>query len=75
MRAGAFAFTCLRLEPEHRVHPQPVPRELNRERWVDELGPAVWVHREVARLFGADVEGGVTPVRLRAGNYASLHRP
>ena len=51
MRAGAFAFTCLRLEPEHRVHPQPVPRELNRERWFDELGAAVWVHREMTRLL------------------------
>ena len=28
--------------------------------------------RVLARLFGKDVEGGATPVRLRAGNYASL---
>ena len=26
----------------------------------------------LARLFGRDVEGGATPVRLRAGNHASL---
>ena len=28
--------------------------------------------RVLARLFGKDVEGGATPVRLRAGNHASL---
>ena len=31
--------------------------------------------RVLAELFGQDVEGGATPVRLRAGNHASLHPP
>ena len=31
--------------------------------------------RVLARIFGQDVEGGTTPVRLRAGNHASLPPP
>ena len=31
--------------------------------------------RVLARLFGREVEGGATPVRLRAGNHATLQPP